>query len=242
MTIFNYTVNYVDIGIAAIFLLLALIGYHRGLIINVVNFIRYTVGLFLCFYLSHNLYLPLYEVYVRERALQYIQEKLIVDTNLDATLQNLQEFGNSLPVFLQNSFSTEALTLSSDDLAQTILVNVFEPLLFTVLKAAIFIAVFLLFFGATGLLIRVAQRRSRKKEEKNGKKSVLKKTDKLLGGVLGIMKAAVIVLAITSVLVYYQELNESDAPSAFMQEVQSSSILQILDSINPFNTVTEGLI
>ena len=49
MIIFNYTVNYIDIILAAILLVFIIAGYCRGLFINIVNFIRWAVGLFLCF-------------------------------------------------------------------------------------------------------------------------------------------------------------------------------------------------
>lgn len=242
MTIFNYTINYIDVALVAIMLLAGIIGYFRGIIISVVNFIRAAVGMFLCFYLSNNLALPIYEGYFRQRALNMINEKIVTSGNIDEVIANLNDYMASLPEFISKSVDYQSINISSTDIARSILTGVFEPIILVLLKIVIFIAVFIIFFGATAIIIAIVRKMSRKREEKNGKKSVLKKTDMAFGAVFGLLKAFILVLAITSVLMYILSVKEETGLNGFLTEVKNSSLINLINDINPFNAVTEGLI
>ena len=243
MTIFNYTVNYIDVALCAVFLIFLIIGYNRGLLINVVNFIRWAVGLFLCFFLSENLNALIYENFVKEKALDYINESIVTSNNLDEILSNLQSFGDKLPPPIAKAVDFSSLSVSSENISEEILNNIFEPVLLFLIKAAIFIAVFLAFFIITGIIILLVKKASKRKEEKRGRKSSLKKVDKFLGALLGALKGALVVFAITSVLVLILDYaDDKTSLSSFMQEVQNSSLLKLIDEINPFNAITGGLI
>ena len=243
MTIFNYTVNYIDIALVAIVIAAMIIGYHRGLIINIVRFVRAAVGTFLCFFLSNHLAVPLYETKIKQNLLEAINQQIVTTTNMDTTMKNLNDYVATLPEFIAKNIDTTALKLSSADVAQAILTNVFEPIVMVLLKVAIFIATFIVFFGITGIIILVAQRVSKKRDEKRGKQTVVKKTDKLLGMLFGLLKSFIIVLAVSAALMYILSVQEDAAPlSGFMTEVSQSTLMKLLDSINPFNAITEGLL
>lgn len=243
MTIFNYTVNYIDIALTAVFLIFTFIGYKRGLLITVVNFIRYAVGFFLCFYFSDSLAQPVYDKFIRERALEAINSKIVTSANTDEIIANLQNFGSSLPDFVSEGLELKAFSISGDDIAESLLTNVFEPIILALTKGAVFVAVFLVFFLATGLIIYFVRKSSRRREEKRGKKSALKMTDKIFGALFGALKSLVLILAITSILMYILSLGDNIVQSnAFLTEASNSSLLNMIDSINPFNAITEGLI
>ena len=243
MTIFNYAVNYIDIALAAIILIFIIIGWCRGLLINVINFIRYSAGLFLCFFASETASPMIYNSYVKPAALESINKNIVTSTNLDETLKNIQDIGNQLPEFLKSSVDFSKLNVSGDDIAQSILENYFEGILILLTKAAIFIAVFVLFFLITGIIILIFRKRSKKKEEKRGKKSAAKRFDQFLGAVLGIMKGALVVFAVSAVLMLILGIYEDEAQmSTFMKEVNSSQLLKLIDEINPFNAITGGLL
>lgn len=240
------SINYIDIGIIAVFLILTIIGYCRGILMTVINFIRYALGFSLCFFCSSNLAEPFYDAYVAPRVLSTINEKIVTTTNLDGVLTNLEEYKNSLPPLIATNLGTDQLTIpKADDIAQVILDDVFTPVLLPITKGAIFIVVFLLFFIATGLIIRVAKSVSKhnekKRKEKGKGESPLKKSDRIAGGIFGIVKAAVIVLAITSILVFIADTNEAST-SEFMTQLRDSSLVWSINEINPFNAITEGLI
>ncbi|MFR5876838.1 MAG: CvpA family protein [Eubacterium sp.] len=243
MTIFNYTVNYIDIALAAIFLIFTFAGYKRGLFITLINFVRYALGFSLCFYLSDNLTQPVYDNFIRERMLEMINQKIATSANIDEILANLQNFASSLPDFISNGLSVESLSISNEEIAQSLLTNVFEPIILAVTKGAVFAAVFIVFFLSTGLIIHFIRKSSRRRDEKKGRKSTLKKTDKLFGALFGALKSFIVILAITSILMFVLEVSENMAESnAFLTEVSNSRLLERIDTINPFNAITEGLI
>ena len=238
MIIFNYTVNYIDIILVAILLVFIIGGYCRGLFINIVNFIRWAIGLFLCFFLSENLSEPVYNSFVKPRAIEYINEKVVTSTNLDEVLKNIQQAANELPKALTGSVDFSKLSVSGDDIAKSILENYFEGVLMLMTKAVIFLAVFALFFLITGIIVLAIQR-SRKKRDG---KSLIRKTDRFLGGVLGLLKGAIAVFAVSAVLMLVINLYDDEAQmSAFLKEVNSSQLLKLIDEINPFNAITGGL-
>ena len=243
MTVLGITFNYIDLAIVLIMVIAAIIGFCRGLLINVINFIRISVGIFLCFFISNNAAQPVYDTLVKPRALATINEKIVTSGNIDEIIGNLNSFLASLPKAVASSFNVKSVDITSSDIAQSILQNVFEPALLALVKAALFILVFLVFFIATGIIIYIAQRSSKKRDEKRGHKTIVKKTDKVLGLLFGLLKASVIVLAITSVLMYILSLKpELATGNTFWSSVSTSKLIEIINGINPFNAITEGYI
>jgi hypothetical protein len=243
MTIFNYTVNYIDVALVVIFLLFASIGYKRGLFFTVINFVRYALGFSLCFYLSNNLTQPIYDNYLRQKALDTINTEIATTSNVDEVISNLNNYVSSLPKFISNSLNIDSLTLSTKDVSESLLTNIFEPIILAITKGAIFIAVFLVFFIATGVIIKTVRKASKRRDAKRGKKSFVKKTDKFFGTLFGSLKAFIVILAITSILMYILNLTDNTATSnVFLNEAYNSQLLHLIDSINPFNAITQGLI
>jgi len=243
MTIFNYTLNYVDVAFVFIVVFAAIIGYVRGIFSTIIRLIRAAVGLFLCFYSSSYYTQPVYEKLVKPRLLAMINEKIVVSGNIDEVIKNLNNYIDSLPRFIGDNLSIKSLNISSDDIAQSILTNVFEPAALTATKIAIFIAVFVVFFLVTGIIIAVVKLRNKKAEERRGEESKLKKTDRVFGVLFGLIKAVLILLAITSILLYFLGTDDTLVKtSAFWREVESSTLINFINEINPFNAVTEGLI
>ncbi|MBQ9531957.1 MAG: CvpA family protein [Eubacterium sp.] len=243
MIIFNYVVNYIDIALIAILLIFMIIGFCRGLLINVVNFLRWSCGLFLCFFLSQNLSSVVYENYVKPSAVETINKNIVTSTNIDEIMKSLQSFAEKLPNVLTKSVDFSKLSIKGDDLASEILDNYFEGIFMLLTKAAIFIAVFIIFFLITGIIILIVRKSSKRKEERRGKKSALKKTDRFLGGILGLLKGALVVFAITSVLMIIVGLYDDESQmSDFIKQVNNSQLITFVDSINPFNAITKGIL
>ena len=243
MTVFGNSVNYIDLMMLGIIIIAALLGWVRGIAVSIINFIRTAVGMFLCFYLANNGSRPLYEAAVKPRLLEYINQKIVTSGNIDEVLGNLNEFTTSFPEFISDALNIKSLNISSTDMADAILTNVFEPIALFLTKVCIFIAVFIIFFGATAIIMHLVSKAKKKKNEKRGRESVLKKTDRLLGVLFGILKAGILVLAFTSVLMYILSLKEElPSDSTFWLQVENSKIIQFINTINPFNAITEGLI
>ena len=243
MSIFNYVVNYIDVALIAILLVFMIVGFCRGLLINIINLLRWAIGLFLCFFMSENYSSFVYNTYVKPRALESINKNIVTSTNIDEIMKNLQSFGKELPKPLYDSIDFSRITVSGDDIANEILENFFEGILIFLTKAAIFAIVFVVFFLITGLIILAVRKASKRKEEKRGRKSALKKTDKFFGGILGLLKGAIAVFAIASVLMFVVGLYEDESQmSAFIKQASNSQLLKLIDEINPFNGITKGLL
>jgi len=241
MTILGYTVNFVDVAIVLLVILSAVHGCRRGLLYNVINFIRWSVGTFLCFFVSSNYSTAVYDAYVQPRLMNYINNNIATSGNIDEVLANLQKAGERIPKQLQGLFDFSSFTVSSDDIASSIEQNVFEPAAMALTKAGVFLAVFAVFFLITGILMLVIQHRNKKKDREGA--SVLRKTDSALGCVLGLIKGAVVVLALCSVLTFAITVaQDNDYNSEFLNYAKSSTLLNYIDEINPFNAITEGII
>lgn len=243
MTIFNYTLNYIDVALVLIVIFAAIIGYMRGIFSTIIRLIRAAVGLFLCFYCSSYYTQPVYDKLVKPRLLEIINEKIVVSGNIDEVIKNLNNYIDSLPRFICDYLSVKSLNVSSKNIADSILTNVFEPVALTATKIAIFIVVFVVFFLVTGIIIDIVRVHNKKEAEKRGDETSLKKADRVFGVLFGLIKAALVVFAVTSVLMYIMGTDTSLVKSnSFWQEVQNSTLINYVNDINPFNAITEGLI
>lgn len=243
MTIFNYTVNYFDVIIAAIIIVMAIAGWRKGLAISVANFIRYSFGMFLCFYTSSNCSQLVYDNYVKQKCIESINQNIAVSNNLDETINNLNEYVKTLPPFISQFIDTKSIDISSTDIAESILTNVFEPIVMVIIKVVLFIAVFVIFFGLTGIIMAIVKHRMKKQDGKKGEKSKLRTADKLCGLAFGVIKSFVVILAISSILMYFIDLDEAIInDTGFFREAAESRLLMFISDINPFNAITEGLL
>lgn len=243
MTIFNYTVNYIDVAFVLLMLVMTIVGFCRGIFLTLLNFIRYSVGIFLCFYFSDTLCYPFYDKYVKAQLVHNIEQNIISSSNADEIINNIQTALKNIPEFLNNLVDVSSINLSSEDLTNSVLVNVFEPVALLFVKIAIFIVIFLVFFTATGIILHIIKKSNHKKDNDRDRKSALRTADKIFGGVFGFLKSLVIILAITCILMYILDLG-SDAfvSNPFFEEVKNSALIDLLNSVNPFNAITEGLL
>ena len=90
-------VNYVDVALVLIIVAYIISGWKRGFLITVLNFVRYAFGFALCFYISDNSAQAVYDDYVKDRALERINEKIVTSDKAPQLLENLQQAVNALP-------------------------------------------------------------------------------------------------------------------------------------------------
>lgn len=243
MTILNHYINLVDAGIVAIFLLTAFFGYRRGIGIGVANFIRYSSGMFLCFYMSNNFYRYVYENYVKQKCLEIINQKIVVSNNIDETINNLNTYKDTLPDYVSQYMDFSNINITSTDISQSILTNIFEPFVLGAIKVLIFAAVFVVFFGITGIILLAIKRHIRRKDRQEGGMSKLRRTDKIFGLLFGMMKAVIIVFAISSIVRFFTDMDMNFVNnSVFLTEATKSELLKYFTDVSPFNAIMEGLI
>ena len=241
MTIFNYTLNYIDLAFVLLLILAAVNCYHRGFVVNLLGFIKWSVGLFLCFFVSSYYAENVYDIFIRPRALDYINQKIVTSSNVDEILNNLTKMQSELPKPVAQLFDPSQVKLSSGDVAQSLLDNFFQPALMTLTKVALFVAVFIVFFLLMGIIILAVKHHNKKKDREGDSK--LRTADKVLGLIVGLIKGAVFVFAVAAVLNYAAEVfDDMGKFSAFVDYTESSALLTIIKEMNPFNAVTEGVL
>ena len=233
MTVFNYTVNYVDIAIVAVLLLAAVSGWRRGILITVLRFVRWTAGAALCWYADSNFSPVVYLNYVKPRALQSISEQIANTKNIDVVINNINKTVADLPKPIASMIDTSSIKVSGDNIAQSVLESVFEPALMTLTRFCVIAVVFALFFVVTAVILRLTIRHRKKREEEG--KAFLRTTDRLLGAVLGFAKGAVAVMLICTVLALaVQTANKNGSTNAFFETLSASSLYQTINTNNPF--------
>ena len=241
MTIFNYTVNYVDLIIVGIFLFFGFAGLNKGIFITLINFIRYVVGLSACMISADRLPQPIYDNYLKERVVDAVNQKIVTSSNIDEIMDNFNSVINSLPNIVKNNIDLTSLKLSSNNISQNITNEVFEPVIIVFLKVIIFIAIFALFFGITGAVISHIRRKNKNKRKENNKKSFVVFMDRLIGFLFGILKGALVVFVFVSAVTSLLGV-PNIADNQFVQTAANSQLYQLLLNYNPFNVITEGII
>lgn len=242
MTIFNYTLNYVDVIIVGVLLLAFFVGYAKGILITLVNLIRYSVGLFLCMFVANGYSEMFYNSFVKERIVNKLSTQVVTSANIDEILANLNTTVNSLPSFVKKGIDITSLSFSSgDDIASIIAENVFQPIALVIVKALLFVLTFVVFFGLTGLIIHVIRKRNSKKRSESRHKSKLKTVDRIFGGLFGLLKGALIVFIFVSAVGAISQL-DSFRDNAFISTALNSSLYNYLLDVNPFNLITEGIL
>ncbi|WP_308617889.1 CvpA family protein [uncultured Eubacterium sp.] len=241
MTIFNYTVNYVDLIIVGILLIFGIVGQQRGIFITLVNFIRYVLGFSLCMFSTDRLSQPIYDNFLQERVQNTVNEKIVTSSNIDEIMANINNAVDSLPNYIKNSIDVSSLKLSSNNISQNITNELFEPVIIGILKVLIFVVVFILFFGITGAIIHHIRRKNKDKRKENKKKSFTVFTDRLLGLIFGMLKGALVVFVFVSVITYLLGV-PNFANNQFLKTAADSQLYQLLLNYNPFNVITEGII
>lgn len=228
--------NYIDIAVVLIIAILTFAGYQKGIFISVLELLRYIVGLPLCFVASDKYAEPVYQSYVRPRALESITNSINDSSSLKEINSALEEGVNSLPSFIAKSIDLSQISIKKNDIPEQILTKVFEPTLISITKGAIFIACFVLFFGVTAILLGIFKKVRRRRESKKGK-SILSKTDRLVGAVFGFCKSFVTILALSTIMLYIQSISKN---AELASQIDASKMLPIIEAINPINFLIGG--
>lgn len=230
-------VNYVDIAIVAFTLILVFAGYQRGIFVSLLGLLRYLIGLPLCFLISEKYTSVAYNTFVKPRALELLTEKLSDATGKAEILNAIDDMVKALPDFASSLVELPKFNINQDNLAEQVLSNAFEPALLFLTKGALFLIVFLVFFGLTGIALSAFNTARKRKEERHGK-SVLSKTDRFIGALFGICKSFVTIVALGAVIMYIQEAGLLSEGS-FAQHIEASRLLQIINEINPIKYLEE---
>lgn len=241
MTILNYYINYVDIIFAFIIIIVTVFGCKKGLFVTMLNFIRYVFGFSASLFVANSFSQSVYEKYVRPSLIDYVNNNIVKSDNINDTIANFNNSVSSIPRDVRMMFGLEnAQIIKTDDLANSIVDNILQPISLIVTKIVLFIAILVVI----NIIFRFISHRIIKRKKRSNK-SVTKKfvyfVDCAMGGVFGLVKAVLLLFLIISII----SIIITNAPqelTGIIKEADESYIYNLLIDYNPFNLITEGIL
>ena len=216
-----------DYILIALVVLLAVWGFRRGLLSGLIGTAKYAVGVPVSLFVSHQYYQAVYDKLVEPKALAKVQEKIAGASGVDTFMAALQEKMKALPQALQGDFDFAALEKgSAKTAADFVMQQLVEPTACLLVK----IALFLLSFIIIALICWLLSAMLRKKQ---GKKTVLTRTNSLLGGAFGLVKGCLFLVLVSGVWAYLAGndwLPKDNGVYAFFAD---SAILEYMETLLP---------
>ena len=206
---------------------MAVWGFRRGLLSGLIGTAKYAVGVPVSLFVSHQYYQVVYDKLVEPKALAKVQEKIAGASGVDTFMAALQEKMKALPQALQGDFDFAALEKgSAKTAADFVMQQLVEPTACLLVK----IALFLLSFIIIALICWLLSAMLRKKQ---GKKTVLTRTNSLLGGAFGLVKGCLFLVLVSGVWAYLAGndwLPKDNGVYAFFAD---SAILEYMETLLP---------
>lgn len=216
--------NYIDLAFIVIAALMIIIGACRGFMVSLLSMLRLLVGIPLAYFVSDMYYTQLYNRFVKEIAYNNVLEELSQTQSVESIIRNVKELTESLPaVFGKDIDLTGALSL--EEISRVITDSVIEPIALIIIRIFIFAAVFIAFYIITGIII-LAVKRMRRKEH-----VPFKKTDYVLGGAFGLVKAVAVIFTAATIITSITGIIPQD--NSFIKQTESSYALEFINTYNP---------
>ena len=189
---------------------MAVWGFRRGLLSGLIGTAKYAVGVPVSLFVSHQYYQVVYDKLVEPKALAKVQEKM-----------------QALPQALQGDFDFAALKKgSAKTAADFVMQQLVEPVACLLVK----IALFLLSFIIIALICWLLSAMLRKKQ---GKKTVLTRTNSLLGGAFGLVKGCLFLVLVSGVWAYLAGNNWLPKDNGVYAFFADSAILEYMETLLP---------
>lgn len=203
--------------------------------LSLISFVRFLIGVPLSFAVSNNYAGVIYDNYIKNYAIEKIGNQIEKTADIDTFVNTFKETINDFPFGLANSADFSFLeNASSTSLANGIVNNILEPVAIAIIKMVLFVLTLWIFYVITWIIIKVVR------VLLSGKNVPLRKTNKFLGAVFGVLKAVVAVFALAAVLDFVKEIG-AGADDAFVvkliSQLNSSAILEFVNKFNPILTM-----
>ena len=222
--------NYVDLFIIILFLVIVLEGYARGFLVSLLSLIRFAVGIPFSFIIADKCSGMVYENYFRDNISADVLNG-IESSGLDTYVSSIKDTVNSLPDVFKGSVDLSFLDhASAASAADGIMTNIVDPIMDTIVKAALFGVTLGLFYIITGIILFIVKKLS------NSNKAPFRKTNKFLGAVFGLVKALIFVFAIAKIGAFFTE-NLNSVDNEFLHQLASSGIIEFVNKFNPINLI-----
>ncbi|MDE6154999.1 MAG: CvpA family protein [Eubacterium sp.] len=217
--------NYIDLIFIIITAVMIIAGACRGLVVSLLSMLRFIAGIPLAYFVSDTYYSQIYNNLVKDIAYNNVLEELSQAQSIETIISNVKDFTESLPSVFSGNIDF-AGALSIEEISRVITDSIIEPIALVAIRIIIFAAVFVAFYVITGIIILVVKR-FRKKEH-----APLKKTDFILGGAFGLVKAAVFIFTAATIIGYISAIVPAD--NSFIEIADNSYALEFINIHNPF--------
>ncbi|MBO5495723.1 MAG: CvpA family protein [Eubacterium sp.] len=224
-------INAIDIAFAVIALLMLLAGVIKGFVMTLVGMLRFVVAVPLSVYVSDRTSDLVYQSYVRNFVIDRLTDRITELGSVDSFVSSLTQ-KNSLvgDIILDSIPEAQLERLEPPKLSVTLTDNFLAPILQGGVKLAIFIAVFLAFYLVTALVMLIIRKAGKKD------KSPLKTVDRVLGGVLGLVKS-VIAVGVLSVIFLLIASFDSEGSNSFVKLINDSQVINFINNFDLFGGI-----
>lgn len=222
--------NYVDLFIIIIFLIIVLEGYARGFIVSLLSLVRFAVGIPISFIVAEKFSGAVYANYFKDTISAEVL-KGIESSGLDTYVASVRDTVNSLPDVMKGSVDLSFLdAANAASAAEGIMKNIVDPVADMIIKVLLFVITLAVFYIVTGILLYAVKKLS------NSNNAPFRKTNKFLGAALGLAKALIFVFAIAKIGTFFTE-NLKSVDNSFLQQLASSGIIEFVNKFNPINLI-----
>lgn len=225
-----------DIFFLAFAVLTIFIARKKGFVLTLLDFAAFFLAVFLAIPVSGWLAEGVYNTFISQSVVTALESQLPsaassaeIAAQVNAVLSDFPDFvtayASSIGIDISEiSRRVSAAGASAGSLAQTVEANIVAPIVTAVCKAIIFVILFIIFV----ILLKIAARLI----NQFFKLPVLKTLNGTLGAVLGVLKAAVGIVIICSVIGLIGELTAESTP-VIQNSVNDSVVAEFVNDHNP---------
>lgn len=202
--------------------------YSRGFVLSLVSLVRYAVGMPVAFFVADRYNMVIYSRFVRDEAVSRVSQALQSSADINGFASSVREAVDSLPFGMSGIVDLSFLdNISSANITEGVVNNIVEPVACVIIKIALFILTMVAFSLLAWIISRLI------KGLEKIKNIPFKKTNKLLGTVFGAVKAVLVLAVLCAVLVFVKDYIFASSQNEFVNQVDSSTIVEFVNKINP---------
>lgn len=218
--------NIVDIVLLVLTALIIFVGFRKGFAASLVSMLSYVIGIPTSLLVSRTYSSVVYDEYVKQLLIDSFTKKLNEQGSVEEMTNNINNIFSSLPDFLTKDVDLSMLnSLSNDSVAAYFEEHVAGPIAHIVIEAVIFLVVFALIGVVCGIINAILKKLNKKKN------IPFSRTNRFLGAVFGLIKAAVVVVVLSSIASLAVE--NTSKPNDFISALDSSVIIDFVNNNNP---------
>ncbi len=231
----------IDIILVAVVVIAVVLSAKKGIIVTLLEVVAFVAAVFLASQCAAPVASGMYTAFFQKNVQRALYDVLPEDPTALTYVQKAQYVVDSIPDFANNYAEKVGIDVSSvsekisksnfannDELYLSLEGEIVKPIAVAVLKNTMFFVLAVLF-----AVVLAAIARSIGKGFKKTK--LLGSADRLVGGILGVIKGAVIAFLLCFLLIYIEPRLSN---GSFKEAVQDSSIVAFAQDFNPMEAIT----